>query len=274
MKVMEDHHASWQSVPEMKEAFDRFVRNLKKIGDHHGVMKTGLEPLKKTRAGSKNELIEAVFPVTSVIGVFADDAADRKLGKLGAMKYSELEKLKAGPLKSYCTRILNRSRALLVHQPVEKAGRTAGKKKAKGKGKPSRPLADYGVTVKHLDRLQQALERFARDDEALGLARKARKTSRKKLDRLVKENNRLLKNKLDRLMHLFRDSGKPFYSAYIRSRTAHPEKTSSQEPVQKKPVQKKPVQEKAAAAKPVSVKPQAEEVPSPPEEAKEGTPEN
>jgi len=272
MKVMEDHHASWQSVPEMKEAFDRFVRNLKKIGDHHGVIETGLESLKKSRAGSKNELIETVFPVTSVIGVFADDAADRKLGKLGEMKYSELEKLKAGPLKRYCTRILNRSRALLEPEPGEKAGKRAGKKK--GKGKPPRALADYGVTVKHLDRLQQALERFARDDEALGQARKARKKSQKKLDRLVKENNLLLKNKLDRLMHLFRDSGKPFYSAYIRSRTAHPEKTSAQKPVQKKPVQKKPLQEKAETAKPVSSKPQGEEVPSPPEKAKEGTPEN
>ncbi len=232
MNVMEAHHASWQSIPEMKEAFDRFVRNLKKIGDHRGVIEAGPGTLKEARAGSKNELIEAVFPVTSVIGVFADDAADRRLGKLGGMKYSELEKLKAGPLKRHCTRILTRSRALLEPEPGEKAGKTAGQKI--GKEKPPRPLADYGVTVKHLDRLQQALERFARDDEALGQARKARKKSQKKLDRLVKENNLLLKNKLDRLMHLFRDSGKPFYSAYIRSRTAHTEKSSSQEPVQEK----------------------------------------
>jgi hypothetical protein len=205
MEVMETHNSRWQSVPEMKKNYDIFVRNLKKIDDHIEVLRTDPDPLKKDRLHSRQALIDQLFPVISVLGVYAFDRGDSKLGKFVRMKFSDLEKMKADALQKYGIKVLKTSRALME-------GQEAGQ-----------PLTDYGLTGKHLDRMKQALDRFIQDDASYVRSREEKKKSRKKLDRRIAENDQLLKKKLDRMMHLFRDTQKKFYNAYTGSRVA-PEK--------------------------------------------------
>ncbi|HER09080.1 MAG TPA: hypothetical protein ENO20_09240 [Bacteroides sp.] len=240
MEVMEKNIARWQSVSEMKKEFDLFVRHIKKMDDHLAVIRKDMAPLKKARLESRKALIDQVFPVISVLRVYAYDTGDRKLGRQVKMKFSDLEKLKGNALTKYCYRVLKRSRAL-TEQDAD-----AEKAKKKGKETPARSLTEYGLTAKHFDQLQQSLGRFIRDDEVLMHAREEKKKSRKDLDRRIRTNNRLLEKKLDHMMQLFRDTQKTFYNAYVRSRmvAAEPaavtEKQQQKQDIQHQPGEKQP----------------------------------
>lgn len=206
MEVMEKNLSKWQSVKELKKKYDLFVRNIKKIDDYDTILRTDFAPLKEKRAISKKELMGKVFPVISVLGVFAYDKGDKKTGKLANVKFSELEKMKHNALVKYSTRVLKIS-GLLIEQNPE-----AGEKTTK------HVIADYGLTSKHLEGLQTALDISIGDEAAYAEIRLRKKKSKAKLERRIRDNNTLLKKKLDRMMHLFSDSQKSFYSAYIKSR--------------------------------------------------------
>ncbi|MFO7935694.1 MAG: hypothetical protein R6U78_16645 [Bacteroidales bacterium] len=223
MEVMEKNNSKWRSVSEMKNDYDQFVRNLKKIDDHISVIQTDLAPLKENRFRSKKELIDQVFPVISVTGVYAYDAGDKKLEKYMNRKFSELEKMKGDELKNFSGRVLKICRSLMEKTPEIK------------KKDPVPVITDYGLTAKHLERLKKSLDQFIRDDETLAHSKKAKKKSGKKLDRQLRENEKLLRKKLDRMMQLFRDSQKAFYEAYIRSRL-EPEKEKSGQEMQQEAV--------------------------------------
>ena len=113
MDVMEKHIAMWQSVTALRGKYDQFVRNLKKIADFESHIQTDLAPLKARKKESKNGLVEKVFPVTSVLSVYAFDRKDGKLGKLVNVKFSNLEKMKVGALEKYCLKILKIAGAFL-----------------------------------------------------------------------------------------------------------------------------------------------------------------
>lgn len=206
MEVMEKNLTIWQSVTALKKKYDQFVRNIKKIDDYDTILRTSSEKLKEKRIKSHKELVEKLFPVTSVLSVFASDAGHHKLENLTKVKYSRLEKMKHDALVKYSARILKTS-GLLLEQPPE-----AGKKI------PKQAIADYGLTYGHLDGLQTAVDSSIRDETAFTEFRAKKNKSKKKLERRIGKNNILLNKELDRMMHLFRDSQKSFYNAYIKSR--------------------------------------------------------
>jgi len=227
MEVMEKNLSKWQSVKELKKKYDLFVRNIKKIDDYDTILRTDFAPLKEKRAISKKELVGKVFPVTSVLGVFAYDNGDKKMGKLANVKFSELEKMKHNSLVKYSKKILKISGPLIEQNPE------AGKKT------PKHVIADYGLASKHLDGLQTSLDNCIRNEAGFTEIRLMKNKSKAKLEQRIRDNNVLLKKKLDRMMHLFRDSQKTFYSEYIKSRI----------PAEPKPVS--PADSQAAAEKPV-----------------------
>ncbi|MCK5136934.1 MAG: hypothetical protein KAR19_14200 [Bacteroidales bacterium] len=206
MDVMEKNITKWQSIAELKSKYDLFVWNIKKIDGYKVILQTDLASLKEKKTNTRKELTEQAFPVTSVLGVFMYDMGDKKLGKFINMKYSELEKMNPDVLERYCIKVLKISRALM-DQNVE------AEKKA-----PKHVIGDYGLTAKHLDTLQIALDQYIREEAVFSETRLSKKKSKSKLNRRIRENNVLLKKKIDRMMHLFRDSQKTFYKAYIKSR--------------------------------------------------------
>ena len=220
MEVMEKNISKWRSVSEIKNDYDNFVKNVKRIDDHISVIQTDLAPLKENRSQSKKALIDQVFPVISVTGVYAYDAGDKKLEKYVNRKFSEIENMKGDELKKYSGKVLKMCRSLM-EMPSEKQKKDAGS-----------VITDYGLTAKHLDRLQKSLDQFILDDETLAHSRKAKKKSGKKLGRRIRENEKLLNKKLDRMMQLFRDNQKTFYNAYIQARM-EPEKEKPGPEVQK-----------------------------------------
>lgn len=240
MRVMEKHLEKWQSVPEIRNRYDRFVRNLKKIDDHLAVLKTELTPLKKKKTGSRKALVQQLFPITSVLGVYAIDAGDTKLGKLVRMKFSDLEKMKPVVLLKFGNRIHDIAKKLLD------AKRTGGKKS------PVHMVGDYGLTLNHVEGLREALDHCGADELTHMNARKSKKVSSVKLKNRIKENNSILKKRMDRLMHLFRDQQKAFYDEYKRARIVMKKGGETKSVAKKKtPGKESPPKKSASKTEPV-----------------------
>ena len=65
-----------------------------------------------------------------------------------------------------------------------------------------------------------------------------------KLDRRIRENDQLLKKKIDRMVHLFGNSQKAFYNAYIKSRLPAASAPGQQEAISPSPAKPAPEPEK------------------------------
>lgn len=206
MNVMEQYATKWQPIPEMQHKYDLFVHTLKKIDDHMAILGKDPEPLKVKRDQSRTGLVERLFPVTSVMAVLASDLGDKKIGVLTGARYNDLEKMDQDVLVKYCTKILKVSGRMLAQQPVD------------GKKSPGHMISGYGLTTGHLEGLQAALDKFTRDAKDYSDLRLQQKKSKLKLDSSIRANNRLLKSKLDRMIHLFRETQPAFYKAYIKAR--------------------------------------------------------
>lgn len=206
MEVMEKNLSKWQSITELKSKYDQFVRNIKKIEDYIKILQTEPAPLKQTKNDANKALVEHVFPVTSVLGVYACDRGDKKLCRMASIKFTELEKFKHGDLVKFSRKILKITGKLLDQQTEE------------GKKPPKHLLADYGLTAQHLDKVKVALDTCIKDEVVYREVRSTKKQSQVKLDQRIRDNNQIMKKKLDRIMHLFRDTQKTFYNAYIKAR--------------------------------------------------------
>jgi hypothetical protein len=269
--VMEKNISKWQGVPAFKSQYDKYVLNLKKIEDYLIVLGQDLIPLKEKRKLAKEQLIERVFPISSALSVYASDMGDRKLAKLLIGKLRDIKKLSSSDLLKYAKRIL------------ETTGTMMGKTHKKGKNGAIHPIGDYGLTESVLLKLQDAVDNFESVINEYIDTTLNRKKCRVKLAKRISENEVLLNKKMDRMIHLFRDNQKAFYTAYLKSRLyippvsgedekpdekgkeAAPEKkvtaaavkptSASAKPTSAKPTSAKPASAKPASAKAAPVKP-------------------
>ena len=134
-EVMDKNQAKWQAVAELKNRVEQFNSNLSRIDKYVAILQTDLAPLKKKKENSSKVLVEQVFPVTSVMRVFALDIGDKKLCKLAGVKFTDLEKMGNESLLKYCIRILKISETLLKQTREE------------GKKVPKQLIADYVLSI-------------------------------------------------------------------------------------------------------------------------------
>ena len=227
-EVMDKNQAKWQAVAELKNRVEQFNSNLARIDKYVAILQTDLAPLKKKKVTSRKVLVEQVFPVTSVMGVFSMDIGDKKLCKLAGVKFTDLEKMSNESLLKYGIRILKISETLLAQTREE------------GKKSPKHLIADYGLTVKHMEALQAALDGCSIEASDCPTTRREKNKRTRQLDRRIRENNMLLNKTMDRMMHLFRDNQKAFYNAYIKARIS----------VEKEAEMKAPAADATTAGKP------------------------
>jgi len=239
--VMTQYRSKWETVPELSKEFGDFSANLEKIRALLSDMDTDTATLKENRNLARKELIEKVFPVASVMGVYAYDTGNRKLSRLASVKYSELEKLGASRLLKYAGMVRKAAGKLMD-------GKDTKKKKPEG-----RNVSDYGLTAGHVERLETAREQFADSEKMLTEARQDKRKSKAQLEKKLRSNKQLMKKRMDRMVQLFREDQKRFYQAYSRARIAAV--NSSDTVVQESPV-RKPAAKKPAAAKTTGRKPE------------------
>ena len=204
--VMEKNISKWQHLPALKSQYDRYVLNLKKIENYCLVLEEDLTPLKEKRKLAKDQLIERIFPISSALTVYASDIGDRRLGNLLKGKLRDIKKLSSAELIKYSKKVHESTRKMM------ELGEKQGKKEA------FHPVSDYGLTEPVMSKLQTAVENLEQAINEYFDATLNRKKSQVKLVKRIRENDLLLKKKMDKLIHLFRDNQKAFYNAYLKAR--------------------------------------------------------
>jgi hypothetical protein len=217
--IMDQNQRHWHNVIELRKTVEQFKHNIARSEEHATILRTDLVPFKLKMLNAKKVLVERVFLVASVLRVFASDTGDRKLRKLTGMKFSEFQKLSVESLVKYSKKILKITGPLLEQ------------KREEGKNKPRHLVADYGLGYQHLENLKKAIDGCEASAADFTSTRNKMKKSRVKLERCIRENDQLLKKKIDRMMHLYRDNQEAYYYAYIRARI----------PVKEAPVKEAPV---------------------------------
>ena len=77
--VMESQIDTWQGIRELKNCYDGFVKNFKDISDCHNELDKSTDGLYSAGKTSRMDLIKQVFPVLSVLNIYATDHGSKKM---------------------------------------------------------------------------------------------------------------------------------------------------------------------------------------------------
>lgn len=239
--AMESNISTWQNIPQLKSSYDSFVKNYKDITDCQNELDKSTDGLYIAGETSRSDLISIVFPVASVLSIYAADSGNKKLLSLSNLKYAVLE--------SKTNKALLKTSGLIVSQSeklIAKASDTSGKKK---KAKVS--ILEYGLTTAHIEKVKQASDLHAKNLKAIRQFKDNRASCKTKASVKLEENEKLLKAKLDKFIHLFKNANPAFYSAYHAARRGEVIKATPQKAGPKTPAARKaPATGKPAAKKP------------------------
>jgi hypothetical protein len=130
-------------------------------------------------------------------------------------------KLKAGPIWDYDLSFGN----VLYHEGY----RTNGWRWEKSRGPNLQSFGDHGVTQAKLTALKQRLKTYDGLRVMLRQAKAAAAAATRQLEQLFPEADRLLANRVDRLVWQFRESAPEFYEKYQVARTIVDATTSTAE---------------------------------------------
>lgn len=198
--TLEKNLDKWGDIEQFKSSYDDFVRNLKKLEelipvskkDHEGI----ISDLKRTRA----ELTSKLIPVSNLMDLYAQDKNKKSLKKKIEKTRRKLDKLsdsglskKVGELTDY------------AEKTIEKENEKENK---------NNKLESYGLSLKHIKELKAENDKFIKLKEKLKTERKASWEAYKEIPRLIKENDRIVRNRINKFMSIFRNNDPDFYGAY------------------------------------------------------------
>ncbi len=213
ISVMDKNTEKWNTVAEVKKTVDEFVKNYKKLNDLKLEEDHDLRPYIQQTVERRNELVQKLFPVTSLLTVYAFDHGQEKLNKKLDRRKADLMKMKDRNLFELVDLVIKTAEKLLNDN--QKESKKGGKKQ---KDNDRDGIRGYGLNESMLEELKR-LKKLAEDAKrSLGKAEKEKTKSSKRLRKISKENNRLLKKKLDGLMVQFEESEPVFYIDYLKAR--------------------------------------------------------
>ena len=215
-EFMETHLNKWGTIEEIRNTYDRFVLNLKKIGDLQPELEKDFTPIREELNVRRENLLERLVPAGNIFEVYTQDhEAGKKAGTL-ASDWRRADSLGRHRLLDLSTGILNFMVKHLSHEE------TGNPEPPAVDQPPDADLRKYGINLTILDGVQASLGEYQSTlkllDDALGY----RKKIRKKRDGLIRKNRKLLRNRLDKLMTVFSGTHPSFYLEYHTLSTKKP----------------------------------------------------
>ena len=192
-ECLNDNSSVWSNIPRVvtyKTEFDKIIVDLRE--------KSGISIESISVSGKKDKLkqqiAEKVSVILGILTAFAYEKDDTDLVKQVKLSKSAILKIKdtdVVPKAKFFTSIAMQN---------------------------LKELTDFGLSEASLTELEAIVNEF---DGLIGKPRSIRNkkfVSLGEVDQFINEGNNLLKNKLDKLMLMFRESNPAFYNGYQRSR--------------------------------------------------------
>ncbi len=199
--LMERNLDKWSTIEEIRKTYDEFISNLKKLKDLQPELEKDLAPVEQELSEKRMLLVQKVFPVGSILEVYA---VDHRIGK----KFNALL-IGRKQLESYSSKELL-DHATRIHKLTDKYMEQIS---------PAPDIKRYGLTRSMMDELNSANHQFQSARKLRSDVISYRKKTRKKSEELIRANRKLLKNRLNKLMTVFSGTHPAFYLEYSKINT-------------------------------------------------------
>jgi flavodoxin len=205
---LERNLTKWDTVVAFHSSYDKFVKNLVKLKKLKQIQPKNQQKIVPEKNKQLTLLIKSVVPVANALEVYGTDH-NRKLSKQVKINAIKLVKSSDSEILRKCELVLTKGRKLLA-----RSLKNAGKKKL-----PVKPsIIDYGLAEKMLTKLEQNIDKYRKETEELKAVIRIEKNNSVKMRDLIDKNDKLLTEKLDKLMALFESTDRKFYDSYFEAR--------------------------------------------------------
>jgi hypothetical protein len=218
--LMEKNLNKWSNVIEIKNTYEDFLNNNDKIIELKADHDKDISPVISSKAAKREELINKAVPIANVLQVYAYDANDKDLSKSVNFSRNKLTKSKDSELIDKCN-IIWKTAKKLYGKSLSSAEEVINSNKKARQASPN--ISGYGLSGQMIDELEEANKAFIDAILELKDAISHKNKCAKKVNEHIKTNDKLLRNKLDRLMTLFETSEPGFYQDYKKARVVKAE---------------------------------------------------
>lgn len=213
--VLEKNISKWTGINEIRNTIDEITANNKKIIELINEEEKDIDPVISDKSTSRQNLINKVVPVCNILQVYAYDTSNKGLAKKINFSRNKLTKLKDSVLINRSRKIWKGAKQIYGASLDSTDELLAKNKKPKSELK---NIKAYGLNGQMIDDLDEANKLYVDIILTVKDAVTYRNNCTKKITTKVKQNDRLLRNKLDKLLTLFEISDSSFYKAYKEAR--------------------------------------------------------
>lgn len=218
LDVMNGNEEIWGVVPQLKTVMEVFSENVKAVDELIAEQEEDIKTLLDAKPEKRKELIDLTSPVLNVLLAYGHDAKDKKLlKKLNSRK--KLTKSKDLDLIENCKFIYK-----TAHKFYKKSQEA---KEAEAEN--TNVIMSYGLNDKMLEEIKTAEKAFIKSLSGFNAGLKNRKLVGKQISSKLKENDKLLRNKIDLLISIFEKSNPELFKKYSESRIIQKETVKEEE---------------------------------------------
>jgi hypothetical protein len=223
LTVMNDSKEIWGVVPQLVNVMEIFSENVKVVNELKSEHGKDIKALLDNKLNKRKELIEISLPVLNVLLAFGHDLKDKDLLKKLNFSRNKLTKSKDLDLIENCKLIYKTAHKFYLKSLETKETNAEN----------SIDIFSYGLNDKMLEDIEIAEKAFIEALTGLKAAVKQKAMVSQQINMKIKENDKLLQNKIDLLMSIFEPSNPDLYKSYNESRKIQKESVQKEEVVKK-----------------------------------------
>ena len=192
--VCNDHQVVWNGMPAFANAFSSFDTKIGEIEAAADIQSGVVTGITKDKQKEEDEMIAMAVKIAGAVFAYASINGKNELKDRVDYSKSAMSKARDSELLSICRNILN-----VANEHVDF-------------------LADFGITAEKLTTFDGEIADFA---DALSKPREAitrRSEATSRLVELFFEADNILKEQMDPLMEMYKDSNRDFYNQYKAAR--------------------------------------------------------
>jgi len=223
LDVMYGSEDIWGVVPQLQNDMEIFSENVKTVEKLKSEKGKEIKPLLEYKLKKRKELIDSSLPPLNVLLAYGHDVKDKELLKKMNFSRNKLTKAKDLDLIENCSLIYKTAHKLYMKSLDTKEAETEKTKDFFG----------YGLNDKMLEEIEIAEKAFIKSLLELKIAIKNKTLVSKEITAKLKENDTLLRNKIDLLISIFETSNPELIKKYTESRIIQKETAKKDEVVKK-----------------------------------------
>lgn len=223
LDVMNENKEVWMVVPQLQNVMEVFSENVKSVDKLKAEKGKEIKPLSEYKLKKRKELIDLSLPALNVLLAFGHDVKDKELLKKLNFSRNKLTKSKDLDLIEKCKLIYKTAHKFYM--------KSLDTKEAEHEN--AIDIFGYGLNEQMLEDMEIAEKAFIESLSGLKVAIKNKTLVSQQITSKLKENDKLLRYKIDLIISIFESSNHEFLKKYAESRIIQKETAKKEVEVKK-----------------------------------------